>query len=205
MTPGAGDKLLVMNGPLGQTIGQFKSFFFGAHQRITLRAMQQGRMGQGRVLSAMAAFISLGMLVYYLKSWLSNRETSDDPAVWVREGVDRSGTIPLLMEGFNTAEKMSGQTFVGESPASRYASRNWADAIAGPSFGRLKAVGDVVRNTLDGELQDRDIHSLRKLLPYNNVFLIRKFIDDLEIAAVELTDAEETAISDRREPFLIGQ
>lgn len=205
VTPGAGDKLLVMNGDLGQTIGQFKSFVMGANQRVTIRGAQQARMGQARVASSVMTFMALGGLVYFLKMKGSGRDVSDDPVTFAREAVDRSGMISIFMEAFNTAEKVSGLTFVGDSPASRYASRNAAASMMGPSLGRAQSAFDVISNTLDGSLQDKDIHAIRKLLPYNNIFYMRQLLDDFEMMAVDATGAEETAISDRRERTLIPE
>lgn len=202
VTAGAGDKLLTLNTELGKTIGQFKTFAFAANQRVTIRMAQQARMGHGRVLSAIASYVGLGMLVYYLKSVGSGREPSEDPVTWVREGIDRAGIVPVFMEGFNTAEKVTGQTFAGESPASRYASRGTFAAMLGPSVGRGEDVANFTKNLFDGELKDRDIHAVRKLLPYNNIFWLRTLFDEAEIAATEATGAEETALSDRRTSVL---
>jgi hypothetical protein len=199
VTPGAGDKLLVMNGDLGKTLGQFKSFAMAANQRVMIRGAQQARMGDARFLSGMMTFISLGMLVYALKSYFSNRDTTDDPVTWVREGIDRSGTLPIFMEAFNTAEKVTGQSIIGDSPASRFASRGRVDSLAGPTFGRMQNVSDVLANAFDGELKDRDLHSVRKIMPFNNVFWLRKLFDEFEIQAVDALDAEETTLSERRE------
>jgi hypothetical protein len=170
-----------------------------ANQRVMIRGAQQARMGDARFLSGMMTFISLGMLVYALKSYFSNRDTSEDPVTWVREGIDRSGTLPIFMEAFNTAEKVTGQSFIGDSPASRFASRGRVDSLAGPTFGRMQNVSDVLANAFDGELKDRDLHSVRKIMPFNNVFWLRKLFDEFEIQAVEALDAEETTLSERRE------
>ena len=199
VTPGAGDKLLVMNGDLGKTLGQFKSFAMAANQRVMIRGAQMARMGDARFVSGLTTFISLGMMVYALKSYLSNRDSADDPVTGAREGIDRSGVLPVFMEVFNTLEKTTGTTLLGESPSSRYATRGSIDSLMGPSFGRAQSVSDFATNVLDGELKDRDLHALRKLLPFNNIFYVRKLLDEFEIQAVEALDAEETSLSDRRE------
>lgn len=199
VTPGAGDKLLVMNGDLGKTLGQFKSFAMAANQRVMIRGAQSARMGDARFVSGLATFVGMGMLVYYLKSQLSGRETSDDPVTWVREGVDRSGILPVFMEVFNTAEKVTGTTIVGDSPSSRYASRGAFASLLGPSVGRGEDVVSFAQGAFDGELKDRDLHAVRKLLPFNNIFYLRKLLDEFEIKATEDLDLEETSLSERRE------
>lgn len=210
VTAGVGDKLMHkgagglfdMNLPIGQTIWQFKTFVLAGNQRVAIRMAQQGRMGEARVLSALVSYIGLGMLVYYLKSKGSGREPSDDPVTWVREGVDRSGIAPLFMEAFNTAEKATNKTFIGESPASRFASRGAFAATLGPSIGRGEDAFAAIRNIADGSLNDRDVHSLRKLLPYNNIFWLRTLFDEAEIAAVEGFGLEQTEFSERRQSVL---
>jgi hypothetical protein len=210
VTAGIGDKLMHrgagglfdMNLPIGQTIWQFKTFVLAGNQRIAIRMAQQGRMAEGRVLSALFTYIALGMLVYKLKSMGSGRDTSDDPVVWVREGVDRSGIAPLFMEGFNTAEKITNKTFIGESPASRFASRGAFASTLGPSVGRGEDAFAAIRNVTDGSLKDRDIHSLRKLLPYNNIFWLRTLFDEAEIAIIEAGDLEKTEFSENRQSVL---
>ena len=100
---------------------------------------------------------------------------------------------------------MSGQTFVGVAPASRYGSRGGFASLLGPSVGRGEDAVNFVQRALDGELQDRDVHALRKLLPYNNLFWLRTVLDDFEDVAVEALDAEETALSDTRERVFLPE
>jgi hypothetical protein len=71
--------------------------------------------------------------------------------------------------------------------------------------GRGEDAVNFIQRALDGELQDRDIHALRKLLPYNNLFWLRTILDDLEDVAVDATNAEETALSETRERVFIPE
>lgn len=198
VTKTSGDVFLAMQGDIGKTIGQFKSFAIAANNRVFTRALQQVAMGDGKVASFFATSLSLGMLVYWLKMQASNRKPSDDPAVWVREGIDRSGMATVFMEAFNTAEKISERTFVGESPASRYASRGKFASMLGPSLGRMEDALNLGPRFLDGSVTDRDIHAIRKLLPYNNIFYTRWMLDRLEMGIVDAVDAEETSFSANR-------
>lgn len=218
VTAGVGDRLmhrgagglLDMNLPIGQTVWQFKTFLLAGNQRVAIRMAQQGRMGEGRVLSALMTYISLGMLVYYLKTKGAGREVSDDPRVWVREGVDRSGIAPLFMEGFNTAEKITRRkgteeawtAIAGKTESSRFAGRGLASTALGPSVGRVEDAFGMIGRAADGSFTDRDAHALRKLLPYNNLFYIRGLFDQAEVAAVEGFGLEKTDFSENRKGFL---
>jgi hypothetical protein len=108
--------------------------------------------------------------------------------VWISEGIDRSGALGMLMEVNNTIEKVSGNNFglrplIGASaPASRYASRSQAEAMLGPTFGSFLTTSMRVLNssTDQREWQDSDTRALRRLLPYQNLSIIRQAIDRLE-------------------------
>ena len=46
-----------------------------------------------------------------MKQKIAGREVSDDPGVWIAEGIDRSGVIGVLGEINNTVEKISSNSF----------------------------------------------------------------------------------------------
>jgi hypothetical protein len=55
-------------------------------------------------LTGAAAMISMGMAVYYMKGLSGNFEVSDNPGVWIAEGIDRSGVLSVPMEINNMLE-----------------------------------------------------------------------------------------------------
>ena len=126
-------------------------------------------------------------MAYAFKQWDAGRETSDDPAVWVTEGIDRSGITGIIMEMNNTIEKVSSNNFglrplLGiATPSSRFASRSQAEAFLGPTFGSmLSTVLKVSGGTSDGELGKSDVRAIRRLMPYQNLMIFRQLIDKAE-------------------------
>ena len=112
---------------------------------------------------------------------------SDDPAVWISEGIDRSGVTGIIMEMNNTVEKVSNNNFglrplLGIStPASRFASRSQAEAFLGPTFGSmLSTVLKVSGGTADGDIGESDVRAIRRLLPYQNLMIFRQLLDKVE-------------------------
>jgi len=179
------EKPLFMSTEMGKTFMQFKSFMFSATQRVLIAGLQ----GQDHnYIGGMASIISLGMMAYAFKQWDAGREISDNPAVWIMEGIDRSGSLGMLMEVNNTLEKISNNNWglrplVGASaPASRYASRSQAEAMLGPTFGSLLETTLKVAGAGTGERpwDEKDTRTLRRLLPYQNLSLLRQFFDKLE-------------------------
>jgi len=74
--------------------------------------------------------------------------------------------------------------FMGKE-TSRYATRTFSDTLLGPSLGLIGNIGEVGLPLMqglagNGEVKERDIHQVRKLVPYNNVFYFRKILDEME-------------------------
>lgn len=178
------EKPLFMSTELGKTIFQFRSFMFSSTQRMLIAGIQ----GQdAHFMQGVLALTSLGMMSYAFKQWDSGRPLSDNPADWVMEGIDRSGVTGIVMEMNNTLEKVSANNYglrplLGiTTPASRFASRSQAEAFLGPTFGSmLSTVLSVSGGTADGELDDSDVRAIRRLMPYQNLLLLRQGFDKLQ-------------------------
>lgn len=184
VTPGVADKPLWMDryGEAGKHIGQFKSFQFAATNKMTIHRMQQR---DAEALSGMLLSLALGAMTYAAKQSDAGREVSSDPAVVIKEAVDRSGMTGYIMEGNNIMEKLTEgklglSAMLGGQQSSRYYSRNKLGAIAGPSFGSVGDMLDVIGAAGAGEIGEKERHAIRKLMPYQNLFYIRSWLDGLE-------------------------
>jgi hypothetical protein len=179
------EKPLFMSNELGKTFFQFRSFMMSATQRMLIAGIQgqdANYFGGALMLTAM------GAMAYTFKQWDAGRPISDDPKVFITEGIDRSGMLGILMEMNNTLEKVSGNNYglrplVGASqPSSRFASRNKEEALLGPTFGSfltttLKVAG---AGTDDNEWKESDTRAMRRLIPYQNLMILRQAFDKLE-------------------------
>ena len=81
-----------------------------------------------------------------------------------------------MTRGTVGVERLIGNT----SPMSRYVSRNWLGAALGPSFGTAGDIGQVVGAVSSGEFTRKDLHTVRKLLPGQNLFYMRILLNELE-------------------------
>src|SRR5690606_26639789 len=185
VTPGIGDRPLWMSSDAGKLIGQFKSFSLASAQRVALAGLQQRDAAtlNGAILSIM-----LGMGVYAFKSWGANRPLSDDPAVWVSEGLDRSGLTGWLFDVNNILEKGSRGTIginalMGGPQMSRYASRNLWGAVLGPTAGLIEDFTQITGSAATGDWRQSDTHAVRRILPYQNLFYMRGLFDAAEAGA----------------------
>lgn len=182
ITPGIGDTPLMMSSELGKIVMQFKTFFFATHNRALVSGIQSGDASfyYGALLQ-----VGMGSLVYVLKSMMAGREINTDPANLVKEGLDWSGMMGWLGEPNNVLENLSGGTYgmsamFGGPPASRYQSRNGIGALLGPTFDLGGDIKNITAGVLNGEFDDREVRSIRKLLPFQNLFYLAPLLNQVE-------------------------
>lgn len=207
---GGQDRPLWMSTELGRVIGQFKSFTMYANSRILIRGLQQRDVGYAQ---AAVTSVIIGMMVYYLRTVGQGKEPSDNPAKWVAEGIDRSGITGWMFEANNMAEGVSmGRVgvnpLIGESASTRYANRNQASAILGPTAGRaqdtiaLAGAGlSAVIPDANGEtrpLTRADIAKARRQALYQNLFWTSWIFDQVEDATGDALGLPEKAEGQRK-------
>ncbi|WP_311752898.1 hypothetical protein [Proteus columbae] len=182
ITPGIGDTPLMMSSELGKIVMQFKTFFFATHNRALVSGIQSGDASfyYGALLQ-----VALGSLVYVLKAKMAGRDINTEPANLVKEGVDWSGMMGWLGEPNNVLENLSGGTYgmsamFGGPPASRYQSRNGIGALLGPTFDLGGDIKNITSGVLNGEFDDREVRSVRKLLPFQNLFYLSPLLNQVE-------------------------
>jgi len=184
VTPGVADKPLWMSTTEGRVIGQFKSFAMSATQRVMLLRLQQRDLA---TLNGLLLSVGAGMMVYAQKTLQSGKPLSDDPGIWLREGVDRSGVTGFLFDINNMSEKFTRNTIginalTGGPTASRYASRNVAGALFGPTFGLTQTIGSITGAAATQDVSQSDVKAMRRMVPYQNLFYLDKLFDAAENA-----------------------
>lgn len=185
VTPGVGDRPLVMSTQLGKMWLQFNSFAFSANSKILASGLQRR---DAETMSGLMLTVALGSGVYAFKEWNKGKDVSTDPQKLLAEGIDRSGVLGIVSPGLGALEQATGLgvgRILGDAPMSKYNSRGWAGAALGPSFATLWDFGIVTKAMSDGEMSKSEIHAIRKTLPYQNIFWLRRTLNQLEKAAAE--------------------
>lgn len=181
VTPGL-DRPLWMSRAGWRLVGQFRSFSMASMQRVTMAGIQQA---DAAALNGVLMMAAMGSMVYAAKTTLAGREVSDDPRVWITEGIDRSGLTGWFFDVNNITEKATRGTvgvnaLIGGPQMSRYASRNVVSSIAGPTFGLGQDFFQLTGAGFSGEWAESDSHAMRRLLPYQNVLYLRNAFDEME-------------------------
>jgi hypothetical protein len=188
VAPAAGDRPIFMDSLTGRMIFQFKTFIMGATNR-TLVPLAQGT--NANLVKHLALMNGTAMMGYVAYKVASGQEVEwDNPEKMIAEMLSRGGYMGYAMELLQMAEKMTGVPSKAlpflNANTSRYQSRNDLGALLGPTFGTVGEVMKAVSMKTDKEtgeyLTDIDsrIHAARKLLPFQNHFMIRQAIDSLE-------------------------
>lgn len=185
---GIGDTPLLMSGELAKTIFQFKGFGMAAVNRLLIPAAQGLAKGDLAMLNGLMVMLALGAARYVAKQWTSDQPIDTKPSTIMREAVDGSGLTAYLVEPYDLAAGLSG----GILPRfSRYTDRAPIESALGPTVGTLSdlyATGQAV--TTNG-LSESDVHKLRKLAPYQNLFYLRRAINAMEEASADALGAAE--------------
>lgn len=181
ISPGQ-EKPLWMSTEMGKFIGQFRSFTISSAQRVMLAGLQDRNM---KALSGATTMLGLGMLTEYIYSKMNGQDMGDNPASWIKAGVDRSGLLGWIMDVNNISEKLTGGSIglsrlAGGKQSSRYTNINAVGALLGPSFGLAKDISDLAYSGANGEWSKRDTRALRRLAPMQNIFWLRNMFDKAE-------------------------
>lgn len=187
VTPGQ-DKPLWMSKSGWRLMGQFRSFAFASMQRTVLAGLQQRDMA---VLNGTLLSVALGSLSYMTKMEIAGKDADMSVDTLLREGVDRSGVMAWLTDANQIVEKVSRgrvgvSALMGGPPMSRYASRSAAEAVFGPTYGMLMNSVQLTGNAFAGDWQAADTHTVRRMMPYNNLFYLRSIFDDAESGVNEV-------------------
>lgn len=192
VTPGTNKALWMQGGnawlgQVGPIIGQFKSFAVASVSRTLLAGLQQRDMA---VLNGVILSLVLGALSYKVRDDIAGIPTADPNTpeglkVWAGEAFDRSGLLGWLNDANNIAEKFTygkvGMSALTGRQASRYASRNQVGALLGPSFDLLGDFGQMAGAPFSPNgWGESDTHTLRKLMPLQNLFYLRTLFDQAE-------------------------
>lgn len=182
ITPGQ-EKPLWMSNPVLGVLGQFKTFMASSTSRIMLANLQRH---DATALQGLVFSVGLGMLAYRLHTFASGQPVSERPQDWIKEGLSRSGVIGWLEEGNAIASKGSRgavdiyRLIGADKPLSRYANRNAADLVLGPTWGKIQNLLRVTGAAGAGEWTEGDTHALRLLFATQNLLYTRMLFDQAE-------------------------
>ncbi|MEO1027592.1 MAG: hypothetical protein AAFX02_00915 [Pseudomonadota bacterium] len=179
VTPRVADRPLWTRSNWGKVMMQFKGHALAAHGNVMISRLQGP---QRHFAEFMVMATTLGMMVSYFK-YLERGDTEganrllDNPGLLISEGVDRTGFIPVLMEASNTLEglgspfgiKNLAQALAGDEDrdanVSRFAGRNVASLLAGPTAGVIQDLALIASESASGEISKSGANAVLRQIP----------------------------------------
>jgi hypothetical protein len=196
LSPGAGDTPLWTSSEVGKAIFQFKTFGAVAIRRVTIPLAQGLAHGDLRSAQGLATLIAAGALTYTMKQLLSGQPIEKDKGRYALEVLDKSNLLGWTGEYFYPSLWQFGM-----GNFSRWGDRQTWETLGGPVAGtavdawdlRLpaKLIGTTKRAVTGMEPRDSqgkplaqvsrsDIHRVRRMLPGNQVWYLRRAVNALE-------------------------
>lgn len=176
LTKGAGDTPLLMSGETAKTLLQFQGFGMAAVNRLLIPAAQGVARGDLAMMNGLMVMLALGVMRYYAKQTTSGQPVETDPGTLIREAFDGAGLTAYMIQPYDAAAG-----FIPGLPRfSRFQDRGLAETLGGPTLGTLGDTREMMQGFKDADLSRKDIHRIRKLAPYQNWFVWRRLLNQLE-------------------------
>ncbi|HZH50257.1 MAG TPA: hypothetical protein VEZ16_00095 [Microvirga sp.] len=189
VTPGQ-EKPLWLSKPIIGLIGQHKSFIFGATERLMLANLQRR---DAATLSGLITAVSGGMLAAAIYSAVSGKPLPERPQDWIKEGLSRSGVLGWFDEANAISAKATRggidmYRLIGAGrPLTRFSSQTVLSQLLGPSAGKIETMTKTTGAAFgDEDWGARDTASARRLIPFQNLFYLRRLLNEVEDAGNQL-------------------
>lgn len=159
-----------------------------AVNRIMIPVAQGLAHKDAAAASGLAMMLGLGALTYASKEVAAGRKPDlDSKSRLAMEAINWSGMLGFLPDMYDPLA-----VTVHLPRFSRYTDRVQIESLLGPSLGTATSAASTLQSMTDAEWKQSDLHKVRQLLPYQNVFYLRRLINAMEGEAGEFTGAEES-------------
>lgn len=191
LTKGAADVPLFMSKEIGKTLLQFKSFGMAAVNRLLIPMAQGISHGDLATINGAWMMMGLGALANAARDTAAGYKPSTDPTRIAIEAFDRAGFTTMLAEPFDILSGTLGGPRFG-----RFTSQSVVETLGGPTFGTAEDIRKTLQgmftegDEFDPKIKANDLYRFRKLLPYQNLFYLRRLVNGLEGEFGELIGAQ---------------
>ncbi len=179
-TPDAGSVPRWFRGPVGSVLAQFRTFVMTAHEQVILAGLQERN---ANALMGGLTMASAGAIAYNLKQLAAGREMETNPAKLTYHAVEVSGLGDLFSEVDNLAYTIGAPSMKGAlriEPKDNFRGRSAFELVGGPTTGMVADLSKITGDALSGDWDSGTTHKVRRLLPFQNVFYIRRALDEAE-------------------------
>lgn len=195
--PGAADRVWWMDKETGKFLGQLKTFSLSSPTRLLAGGLQMAGHGEYAKVARFFGFMMAGgYLTHVIRQVVAGQKPTTDPETASFEALSESGLAGVFPDVFSPIGRRLGM--FGDSV--RYSDRNPLSAYGGPALGAVNDAYDFAFNRTAGGISASDLHMLRRMLPYQNVWWLRREINALEgelAEGLDLKDADNATFVQR--------
>lgn len=197
LTKGAGDLPLFMDREVAKTLLQFKSFGMTSVNRLLIPMAQGLAHKDVAAANGLMVMLTLGGMTYVAKEYAAGREPDMSPTRLGAEALNWSGALAFLPDVWDPVSGVLFEPFRGMR-FSRYSDRSPIETLMGPTFGTAteayKTLSGITAPASEEDpfpsVSAKDAHQVRKMLPLQNLFYIRRLVNALEGEFSEAIGAE---------------
>jgi hypothetical protein len=172
---GKGDLPAFANNEMGKFILQFKGFAVSSVNRMAIPLAQGLAHGDVKAANGMVSMLALGALTYYTKELAYGRQPDLSPHNLMMEAIQRSGVLTYLPDVY---DPIAGLAHLPRF--SKFQDKNPLETAGGATFGGAAALLEAVGRMTKGNVSAADIHKVRQVLPWNNVFYLTRLVNMAE-------------------------
>ena len=186
ITPGV-ELPLTMNKTLpARMLFQFRSFGVSSTYKTVAAGLQQQDMAMVNGIMVSLAFGAMSYYLYAMAAGGKPYETmiNAGPGKWADEAIERSGVLGMISDAQRIGQRLpyvgKYTNFSGQRSSQR-SGQDLMDTILGPSY-NFATTSSRVLSGLEEPTQNT-LHSARTLLPFQNLFYIRRLLDSIEASS----------------------
>jgi hypothetical protein len=172
---GKGDVPGFADSQMGKFLFQFKGFVMGSVERLALPLAQGIAHGDVKAANGLAMMLSLGGLRYYLKERAAGRQPDMSPQSLGPEMLQASGVLAFLPDIIDPLASL-----VHLPRFSKFKDHGWSEIAFGPTAGMLPILGKLVEDASGAKFTAQDMHKVRQLVPYQNMFYLNRLFNMVE-------------------------
>lgn len=192
---GVGDLPIFMDNEFAKTLLQFKTFAITSVNRTMIPVVQGLALKDARTAQGVLSMMTMGILIYYTKELAAGYKPSTDPERLIAEAFNWSGMmgyLPELWDPIAVSVNLANEEGVDLLPRfSRFKSRSWMETMAGPTFGSTgRLTQSLIRSITNGDLEQKDLTTIKMMLPYRNWFPVTRLLNAIEGEVGEQIGAE---------------
>lgn len=194
LQPGAANRVWWMDSEVGKVLGQLKTFSLAsANSYSGAIAASLGQKQYFHAAKFMGFMMMGGYLAHALRQAAAGFKPETDPGAAAGQALSESGLLGIIPDILSPVGRLLTRTAVHSGAIdednslagvfgneAKYSDRNAISAVGGPALGAAYDVWDMAFNRLDNGLSAKDLHAIRRMLPFQNVWYLRRLINALE-------------------------